>query len=241
MKTIEIKGSLRKELGKKDTKQIRKFGNVPCVIYIKENNVHFFAHENSFRNLIYTHEAHLVKLHIDNQEYNAVLQDTQFHPVTDKLIHADFVQIFDNKPVIINVPVTITGDAEGVKTGGKLIVKKRHLKVKGLAENLPEDLVIDVTDLKIAHSIKVQDLSYDKIELIDPKITTVVTIATSRVALKTEEEEAAEAAAAAAATEGAEGAEGAEATAETPGAEKDKEKGKGKEKEKDKDKEKERK
>ena len=230
MKTIEIKGSLRKELGKKDSKQIRKSGNVPCVIYVKENNVHFYAHENSFRDLIYTHEAHLVKLSIDNQEYKAVLQDTQFHPVTDKLIHADFVQIFDNKPVIINVPVTITGEAEGVKTGGKLIVKKRNLKVKGLAENLPEDLVIDVTNLKIAHSIKVADLSYDKIELIDPKMTTVVTVATSRVVLKTEEEEAAEAAAAAAA------AEAAEPTAETPGTEKDKEKEKGKEKDKEKDK-----
>jgi large subunit ribosomal protein L25 len=232
MKTIEIKGTLRKELGKKDSKQLRKSGSVPCVMYLKENNVHFYAHENSFRNLIYTHEAHLVKLVLDSQEYNAVLHAMQFHPVTDRLIHADFVQIFDNKPVIIDIPVTVTGDAEGVKAGGKLIVKKRHLKVKGLAENLPEELVVDVTELKIAHSIKVGDLSFDKIELIDPKITTVVTVATSRVALKTEEEEAAEAAAAAAA------AEGAEAAAETPDADKDKEKGKEKGKEKDKDKEK---
>ncbi len=230
MKTIEIEGSLRKELGKKDSKQIRKSGNVPCVIYMKENNIHFYAHENSFRNLIYTHEAHLVKLHLDGQEYKAVLHDKQFHPVTDKLIHADFVQVFDNKSVIIDVPVTVIGDAEGVKAGGKLIIKKRHLKVKGLAENLPEDLVIDVTELKIHHSIKVGDLSFNNIELIDPKITAVVTVATSRVALKTEEEEAAEAAAAAAA------AEGAEPTAETPGAEKDKEKDKGKEKDKEKDK-----
>ena len=220
MKTIEIKGTLRKELGKKDSKQLRKSGSVPCVMYLKENNVHFYAHENSFRNLIYTHEAHLVKLVLDSQEYNAVLHAMQFHPVTDRLIHADFVQIFDNKPVIIDIPVTVTGDAEGVKAGGKLIVKKRHLKVKGLAENLPEELVVDVTELKIAHSIKVGDLSFDKIELIDPKITTVVTVATSRVALKTEEEEAAEAA------------------AETPDADKDKEKGKEKGKEKDKDKEK---
>lgn len=224
MKTIEIKGSLRKELGKKDSKQLRKSENVPCVMYMKENNIHFYAHENSFKNLIYTHEAHLVKLNLDNQEYNAVLHDMQFHPVTDRLIHADFVQIFDNKPVIIDIPVSVVGESAGVKAGGKLIVKKRHLKVKGLAENLPEDLEVDVTDLNIAHSIKVGDLSYDKIELMDPKITTVVTVATSRVALKTEEEEAAEAAAAAAA------AEGGEEAAEAPGA--DKEKGKEKEKEK---------
>ncbi len=224
MKTIEIKGSFRKELGKKNSKQIRKEGNVPCVIYGKEKNIHFSAHENSFKNLIYTHEAHLVKLNLDGQEYNAVLQDMQFHPVTDRILHADFVQIFDNKPVIINIPVTVTGDSVGVKAGGKLIVKRRHLKVKGLAKDLPEDLTVDVTDLKIHHSIKVGDLSFDKIELLDPKITTVVSVATSRVALKTEEEVAAEAAAAAAA------AEGAEAAAETPADEKGKEREKGKKK-----------
>jgi len=225
MKTIEIKGSLRKELGKKSTKKTRKAGNVPCVIYGKEANIHFEAHENSFKNLVYTHEAHLVKLDLEGDIFNAVLHDIQFHPVTDKIIHADFVQIFENKPIIIDIPVTVTGDAEGVKAGGKLIVKRRHLKVKGLANYLPEDLVIDVTELKIHHSIKVSDLSFDKIELLDPKITTVVSVATSRVALKTEEEEAAEAAAAAAAVEGAEGAEAATAA---PADEKEK----GKEKEK---------
>ncbi|MCX6330117.1 MAG: 50S ribosomal protein L25/general stress protein Ctc [Bacteroidia bacterium] len=232
MKTIEIKGSLRKELGKKSSKKTRDEGCVPCVIYGKENNIHFHAHENSFKNLVYTHEAHLVKLDLDGQVYNVVLHEMQFHPVTDKILHADFVQIFENKPVIIDVPVTVTGEAVGVKTGGKLIVKKRHLKVKGFANDLPENLVIDVTDLKIAHSIKVSDLAYNKIELLDPKITTVVTVATSRVALKTEEEEAAEAAAAAAAEAG----EGAEATGEAPAEEKGKEKGKEKEKDKDRDK-----
>jgi len=216
MKTIEIKGSLRKGLGKKDSKNIRKADNVPCVIYGKEQNIHFQAHENSFKNLVYTHEAHLVKLDLEGQEYNVVLQDMEFHPVTDKIMHADFVQIFENKPVTMDVPVTVTGDSEGVKAGGKLIVKRRHLKVKGIAKDLPEDLVVDVTNLKIHHSIKVGDLSFEKIELLDPKITTVVTVATSRVVLKTEEEEAAEAAAAAAT------AEGGEAPVAAPGEEKEK-------------------
>jgi large subunit ribosomal protein L25 len=220
MKTIEIKGSLRKELGKKSSRNSRKAGNVPCVIYGKEVNTHFEAHENSFKNLVYTHEAHLVKLDLEGQIFNTVLHDMQFHPVTDKIIHADFVQIFDNKPVIIDIPVTVTGDAEGVKAGGKLIVKRRHLKVKGLANDLPEDLIVDVTELQIHHSIKVGDLAYDKIELLDPKITTVVSVATSRVALKTEEEEAAEAAAALA----LEGGEGVEAATEAPADEKGKEK-----------------
>ncbi|HNY14203.1 MAG TPA: 50S ribosomal protein L25/general stress protein Ctc [Bacteroidales bacterium] len=228
MKTIEIKGILRKDLGKKSTKKIRKEQGVPCVIYGKEKNIHFHAPELSFKNLVYTHEAHLVKVDVEGEIFNAVLHDMQFHPVTDKIIHADFVQIFENKPVIIDIPVTVTGDAEGVKAGGKLIVKRRHLRVKGFARDLPEELVVDVTDLKIAHSIKVGELKYDNIELLDPKITTVVTVATSRVALKTEEEEAAEAAAAAAAA-----GEGGEAAAAAPAAGE-----KGKEKEKDKEKEK---
>jgi large subunit ribosomal protein L25 len=226
MKTIEIKGTFRNELGKKSTKNLRKEGNVPCVIYGKEKNIHFFAHELSFKNLVFTHEAHLVKLNVEGQEFNAFLQDMQFHPVSDIILHADFVQIYDKKPIIMNIPVTVTGDADGVKAGGKLIIKRRHLKVKGFANDLPEELVVDVTNLKIAHSIKVGELAYDKIELIDPKITTVVTVATSRVALKTEEEEAAEAAAAAAA------AEGGEVAATAPADEKGKDKDKEKEKEK---------
>jgi large subunit ribosomal protein L25 len=230
MKTIEIKGTFRNELGKKSTKKVRKDDSVPCVIYGKEKNIHFQAPELSFKHLVYTHEAHLVKLEIEGQEYNVVLHDMQFHPVTDKILHADFVQIFENKPITIDIPVTITGDSIGVKTGGKLFVNRRHLKVRGLVNDLPEDLIVDVTDLKIAHSIKVGELKFDKIELLDPKITTVVTVATSRVVLKTEEEEAAEAAAAAAA------AEGAEAAAEAPAEEKGKEKGKEKEKDKDKEK-----
>ena len=204
MKTIEIKGSLRSELGKKDSKNIRKEGNVPCVIYGKEKNVHFYAHENSFKNLVYTHEAHLVRLNLDGQEHNVVLHDMQFHPVSDKILHADFIPVFEDKPVIISVPVTITGDSAGVKAGGKLIIKRRNLKVKGLSKDLPEFLPVDITELKIHQSVKVGDISFPKIELLDPKITTIVTVATSRVAAKSEEEVAAEGSA----------AEGAEAAAE---------------------------
>ena len=212
MKTIEIKGSFRTELGKKSSKEIRKTGNVPCVIYGKEKNIHFHAHENSFKNLVYTHEAHLVKLIIEDKEYNAVLKDMQFHPVKDNILHADFIEIHDNKPVVINIPVKVTGDSAGVIAGGKLSIKKRTLKVKGLAADLPESLPIDITQLNIHESFKVGDLSYDKIELLDPKKSMVLTIATSRVAQKTEEEILAETAAEAAAAE-------AEAKPETPAAE----------------------
>jgi len=197
MKTIEIKGSLRTELGKKSSREIRKTGSVPCVIYGKEQNIHFHATELSFKNLIYTPEAHLVNLNIDNKIHQAVLKDVQYHPVSDKILHADFIEVFENKPVVINIPIKVSGDSVGVIAGGKLNIKKRGLKVKGLPIDLPEHLQIDITDLKIHDSVKVGDLAYDKIELLDPKRLMVLTIATSRVAAKTETEIAAEAAEAA--------------------------------------------
>jgi len=206
MKTLEIKGSLRTDLGKKSSKNTRKEGNVPCVIYGKEQNIHFHTHENNFKNLVYTPDAHLVNLNLDGKEYKVVLQDIQFHPVTDKITHADFIEIFDNKPIVISLPIKVTGDSVGVKAGGKLRIKKRHLKVRGFANDIPEFLPIDVTEVKIHHSVKVGDLSYDKIELIDPNITTILSVATSRVVQKEE-------------GEGVEGAEGAEGAAAKPAAE----------------------
>jgi large subunit ribosomal protein L25 len=199
MKTIEIRGSFRPETGKKTSKQIRKAGGVPCVIYGKDKNVHFQAEELSFKNLIYTHEAHLVKIVLDDQVFNAVLKDIQFHPVSDRILHIDFIQISEDKPVIISIPVTVTGTSAGVLAGGKLFIKKRNLKVKGLPKDLPEFLPVDITELKIHQSKKVGDLAFDKIELLDPKKDMVVGIATSRVAQKSEEEVAAEGAAAPAA------------------------------------------
>jgi large subunit ribosomal protein L25 len=213
MKTIEIKGSFRTELGKKSSKQIRKAGNVPCVIYGKEKNIHFHAHENSFKNLVYTPDAHLVKLLIEDKVYSAVLKDMQFHPVKDNIMHADFIEIFDNKPLVINIPIKVSGDSVGVIAGGKLSIKKRNLKVKGFAVDLPESLPVDITELKIHESVKVGDLSYEKIELLDPKKSMVLTIATSRVVQKTDAEVAADVAAEAAA------GVAAGATPETPKAE----------------------
>jgi large subunit ribosomal protein L25 len=211
MKTIEIKGSLRTELGKKSSKQIRKTGNVPCVIYGKKENIHFQAHENSFKDLVYTPEAHLVKLIIEDKEYNVVLKEMQFHPVKDNILHADFIEFFDDKPLVINIPIKVSGDSAGVIAGGKLSIKRRNLKVKAFAKDLPESLPIDITELKIHEGIKVGELSYDKLELLDPKKSMVLTIATSRIAQKTDEEVVAEAAAEAAAA--------AAATPETPAAE----------------------
>jgi large subunit ribosomal protein L25 len=187
MKTLEIKGSVRTELGKKGSKQIRKSGGVPCVIYGKDSNVHFYADEMSFKSLVYTHEAHLVKIVLEDQTFNAILKDLQFHPVSDKILHVDFAQFSEDKPVTISVPVTVTGTSAGVLAGGKLVIKKRNLKVRGLSQDLPEFLPIDITNLKVHQSIKVGDLSFDKVELLDPKKDMVVGVATSRVAQKSEE------------------------------------------------------
>jgi len=192
MKTIEIKGSLRTELGKKSSQKTRKEGNVPCVIYGKEQNIHFHAHENSFKKLVYTPDAHIVRLDLEGKEYRIVMQDIQFHPVTDKVTHIDFIEVVDDKPIIIALPIQITGDSVGVKAGGKLRIKRRHLKVRGLASDMPESLPIDITNLKVNHSIRVGDLKYDKIELIDPRIATVLSVATSRVVSKEEGEAEAE-------------------------------------------------
>jgi large subunit ribosomal protein L25 len=197
MKTIEINGSFRKELGKKSSKELRKANNVPCVIYGGKENIHFYTHENNFKNLVYTPDAHLVNLKIEGKEFFAVLKDIQFHPVSDRIIHIDFTEVATNKPVIIGVPIKVSGDSVGIKAGGKLRIRRRSLLVKGFANDIPEFLPIDITEIKIHQSVKVGDLSFDKIELLDPKKSMVLQVATSRVAQKTPEELEAETAAAA--------------------------------------------
>ena len=199
MKTIVINGSFRTELGKKSSKELRKALNVPCVIYGGKENIHFYTHENNFKKLVYTPDAHLVNLKIEGKEYNAVLKEIQFHPVSDRIIHIDFTEVAVDKPVIIGIPVKVTGDSVGVKAGGKLRIRRRSLLVKGYVNEIPEFLPIDITELKIHQSVKVGDLSFDKIELLDPKRSMVVAVATSRVVQKTPEELEAETAAAAAA------------------------------------------
>jgi large subunit ribosomal protein L25 len=196
MKTIEINGLARPQTGKKTTKEIRKAGNVPCIIYGGKENINFHAPEKDFKKLVYTPDAHLVNLNIEGKEYKAVLQDIQFHPVSDKIYHIDFIEVSDKKAVVVNIPVKISGDSIGVKSGGKLQIKKRHLKVKGLINNIPEFIPIDITNVNIHQSVKVNDLSIDKLEFLDPKKSMILSVATSRVAQVAEEKPAEEAKAA---------------------------------------------
>jgi large subunit ribosomal protein L25 len=209
MKTIEIKAVSRDHFGKKNSNSLRAEGNVPCVMYGGEKNLHFYAHENAFRGLVFTPEVYLVTLVLDGKNYNAVMKDLQFHPVTDRLQHIDFMEVSENKPVTIEIPIKITGESVGVKAGGKLRVKRRALKVKGMIKDFPDHLTVDISALEIGQSIKIGDLSYEKLEIIDNKRAMIVGVAVSRLSLK--EEEAAP----------VEGEEAEAPAAETPASEKE--------------------
>jgi len=184
MKTIEINVKKRLKTGKTDTRNLRKEENVPCVLYGGKKILHFYAHKNEFRKLVYTHDALIVHLNIEGEKHEAIMQALQFHPVTDNLNHIDFIEVDEKKPVVINIPIELTGSCIGLKNGGKLREKRRTLKVRGLVKNLPEILTIDMTPIDIGHAIKVEDLSYPNIELIDPARSMVVSIISSRLAAK---------------------------------------------------------
>ena len=184
MKTLEIKGSLRQDLGKKGSRDLRKQGLVPCVMYGGEKNLHFSAHENQFKKLVYTPDVFLVKLEVDGQAFDAVMQDIQFHPVTDSILHIDFVQVFQDRKVTVNLPVRLTGSSVGIRAGGKLRQRRRYLKVNGLIKDMPDRLEIDLTDLDIGDSLKVGDLSYDNLEILDPSRAMLVGVVSSRLIAK---------------------------------------------------------
>ncbi len=213
MKTIEIKVLARKELGKKATKKLRDEKNVPCVMYGGEEVVHFYAHENIFNDIIYTPEVYIIHLDIEGRKFKAALQDIQFHPVLDNPTHIDFMQVFEDKPVVMSIPITVSGEAEGIKEGGKLSLKRRTLKVKGSFKDLPDSLDIDISELSIGMSIKVHQLSYENLEILDPQRAMVVAVISSRMAIKESELEAEEEE-----VEGEEleGEEGTEEGADTP-------------------------
>lgn len=187
MKTIEIKAVSREHFGKKSTNSLRAEGNVPCVMYMEKKNLHFYAHENAFRGLVYTPEVYLVSLVVEGKSYNAVMKEIQWHPVTDRILHIDFMQVSEDKPVTIDIPLKITGESVGVKAGGKLRVKRRTLKVKGLTKHIPDHLTIDITNIGIGQSVKIGDLNYENLEIIDNKRAMIVSVDVSRLSLKEEE------------------------------------------------------
>ncbi|MEK9609098.1 MAG: 50S ribosomal protein L25/general stress protein Ctc [Flavobacteriaceae bacterium] len=190
MKSITIKGSKRESVGKVATKALRNADKVPCVLYGGENPLHFFANELDFSKLVYTPSAHTVVLHIEgDQKINAILQDIQFHPVTDKILHVDFYQLFDDKEVSMDIPVTIEGSAPGVMLeGGTLVVSKRKLKVKALPNNLPDFITVDISELKLGGKISVIDLEADAFTILHPDNTVVCKVRTSRASMVIEDD-----------------------------------------------------
>jgi large subunit ribosomal protein L25 len=182
MKTFELNGTVRADLGKKATKAERVAENVPCVLYGVTDNVHFIATKSDLRKLIYSPEVFVVDLTIDGKKSKAIMKALQFHPVTDNVLHIDFYQITETKPVVVELPVKLEGLAEGVKAGGKLALEMRKLKVKGIYTQIPENIVIDVTELGLGKSIQVAKVSVDKLEILNAKNAVVAQVKLTRAA-----------------------------------------------------------
>ncbi len=192
MKTIDIKGSVRTGKGKTAAKTLRKQGLVPCILYgNKTENVDFSVDVAALKDLIFTPNSYIVNINVDGKTYNGILREAQYHPVTDAILHLDFLRIEKDKPVAIDVPVAISGNSEGVKQGGKLQILSRKLKVSALVDKLPDSLPIDITNLGLGKVISVGDLAYDGVTILTPKTSVVCAIKMTRAALGAQAAEAA--------------------------------------------------
>ncbi|MBP0613823.1 50S ribosomal protein L25/general stress protein Ctc [Chryseobacterium sp. cx-311] len=184
MKSITIQGAKRESVGKKSTKALRDAELVPCVVYGGGEPLNFSTEEKSFKGLVYTPEAHTVELVIDGETIPAVLQDIQFHPISDKILHVDFYQLSDDKPVVMEVPVKITGRSKGVMAGGVLRQSFRKLRVKALPANLPDEVEVDITPLKIGGKVYVGDIKSESFTFMHPDNAVVAAVKMSRTAMK---------------------------------------------------------
>ena len=207
MKSVEIQGNLRTEVGSKFAKAERKAGNVPCVVYGGEAPIHFSAPALAFKGLVYTAEAKTAKITVGDTTVEAVIQDMQFHPVTDQLVHIDFIQLVEGKAVTMNIPVVLNGQARGVLNGGKLKTILRQLSVRAIPGQFPESIDLDITELRIGKSIRVSDVIPEGFEILNADTAVIVTVKKARGAVDEDDDEEEE------------GAEGAEAPAEAAAAE----------------------
>ena len=190
MKSITIKGSERENVGKKATKAVRDAGMVPCVIYGGNQPVHFVADERAFKDLVYTPNAHTVVVELNGTSYNVIMQDIQFHPVSDKILHIDFFQLSDDKEIVMEVPVKVTGTSPGVLLGGVLRLNQRRLKVKALPKNLPDFVEASISELQMGNKLYVTKLEANNFKLMHPDNTVVCQVRISRAAMKAAQEAA---------------------------------------------------
>lgn len=167
MKTIEIIGYNRANLGKAEAKRLRDQSMVPCVIYGGEEQVHFYAPMILFREIVYTAEAHFVHLNIEGNQFECILQDIQFHPVSEIILHADFLQLFEGKLIKMDIPVHFVGKSAGVVKGGTLVKKRRTLRVNALPKNMPEHINVDITALDFGRAIKVSEVESENFNIMD--------------------------------------------------------------------------
>lgn len=190
MKSITIKGSQRESVGKKSSKALRNAGKVPCVVYGGDEPLHFSADELSFKDLVYTPNAHTVVIELENgTKVSTVMQDIQFHPVSDSIMHVDFYQLFSDKPVTMAIPVRLNGNAPGVRNGGRLLFRNRKLTIRALPEDLPDFFDIDISGLKIGDLISVESVKNDAFTILHPDSTVIVQVKTSRTVIEVTEEE----------------------------------------------------
>ncbi len=180
MKTVSLSGTPRAYVGKKDAKKLRREGKVPCVIYGGKEQKHFFLDQKDFKKIIFTPEVFIVKIDLEGTTYETILQDIQYHPVSDLVLHADFLELTPGRAVTLAIPVQLEGTAPGVVKGGKLHLKLRKLRLRGLVEDMPEHVVLDITPLDIGKSIKVKDINIDKIQFLDPENAVVVSVKAAR-------------------------------------------------------------
>ncbi|MDF1672568.1 MAG: 50S ribosomal protein L25/general stress protein Ctc [Vicingaceae bacterium] len=213
MKSVALSGNKRAERGTSNAKSLRKEEKVPCVIYGGKENIHFTVNEIAFGKIVNTPEVFFINLDIDGTTIKAIIKDVQYHPVTDRALHVDFLEVTEDKPVTVKLPIKLVGNSRGVINGGKLRTVTRKLRVNGLPSALPEFIEIDITELKIGQSIKVEEIKGDGLTFLDASNAVVVAVKRSRVVVADEEDEEE--------GEGEEGAtaEGAEAAPEAAAAE----------------------
>ena len=190
MKSFAISGSRRENVGKRDAKELRYEGKVPAVLYGGDNQIHFAVSAADLKGLVYTPDVHFVDIDVEGTKAQAVLQDIQFHPLTEQILHVDFLRINESKPFVMEIPVKLTGTSPGVKMGGKLIQKLRKLRVKAFAKDMPQYVEVGIEVLELGKSVRVGDLSFDKFQVTNNTDDTIVSVVMSR-ALKQAEQEAA--------------------------------------------------
>lgn len=191
MKTIEIIGYRRANLGKTDSQKIREEGNVPCVLYGGNDQIHFYSPVILFRDIVYTNEAHFVHLNIEGEECQAIMQEIQFHPVSEIILHVDFLRITDARKIKMDIPVRLVGQAPGVAKGGALVRKRASLKIYGFAKDMPDHIDVDCSSLDFHHAVKVGDMKMANLEFLDPKMAAIASVEVPRAAKLAEEAPAA--------------------------------------------------